>query len=544
MPMTDGNDVSVYVLTHKRVGYDLRYDDWHIPLQVGADVFPDDICELKDNTGDNISCLNEAFWETTGIYWIWKNREPSKYVGQEHYRRHFALKKNECIEILKDHDIIVTVPMVFPMTVERQYEQCHIPDDIHAVENIVSDMFPDYYYDYVRFIKSGNRLYNANSYITTSENYDRINEFVFSILFEFQRRSGIFGIEDWRMHAAESRKESVPDDHRNEEGMSWERYQTGVCGFLYERLFTLFVMHNFKRVFEIGFAEPPARKSESPSVLLCTIARLENDYIREFVEYYRRLGVTNICLYDNNHEGEENFKDVIGDYIARGFVILKDYRSKRTPFQLDAYNECYSEYGGKYDWIMFLDVDEFVFLNGFDTIGEYLSNEAFAKYSVIHLNWLMYGDCGLETKTAGGVLDRFTNPLPLGISSSGQNVPDTFHVKSIVRGGLPDLVWNNTAHTPSTTMACCNSHGERCSVYSPFCPYDFRWAGIRHFSTKTAEEYADKVLKGSPDKNRPDYGEWVANFFKRNEVTKNKVDIFRRKLGVDASNLLERKGDK
>ena len=44
--------------------------------------------------------------------------------------------------------------------------------------------------------------------------------------------------------------------------------------------------------------------------LLCCIGRRENDYIREFVEYNKVLGFTNICLYDNNYNGEEDFHEV------------------------------------------------------------------------------------------------------------------------------------------------------------------------------------------------------------------------------------------
>ncbi len=34
--------------------------------------------------------------------------------------------------------------------------------------------------------------------------------------------------------------------------------------------------------------------------LLCTIAKYENKYLREFVEWYTSIGFTNIVLYDNN----------------------------------------------------------------------------------------------------------------------------------------------------------------------------------------------------------------------------------------------------
>ena len=62
--------------------------------------------------------------------------------------------------------------------------------------------------------------------------------------------------------------------------------------------------------------------------LLCCIGRKENQYIREYVEWYKNLGFTNIVLIDNNYDGEEDFHDAIGDYIDSGYVILKDYRNK------------------------------------------------------------------------------------------------------------------------------------------------------------------------------------------------------------------------
>ena len=280
-------------------------------------------------------------------------------------------------------------------------------------------------------------------------------------------------------------------------------------------------------------------------ILLCCIGRRENKYIKEYVSYYKIFGVTNICLFDNNYDGEEDFKDVIGDEIESGFVILKDYRNRKV-CQLDAYNECYQTYGSEYDWIMFFDLDEFMFVNINGNSGghleNYLSREEFKNYDMIHVNWLMFGDNGMATNDGRLMLNRFSTPLPL-TRLCEYGIPENFHVKSIIRGGLPLVEWKGTAHTPSNELKCCNSFGIECQSTNPFTPYDFRLAGLRHFCTKTAEEYALKVARGFPDANPVTKTRLIEIFFERNEVTEEKVNIFKRENGVDVSYLLPSKFD-
>lgn len=240
----------VYVLAHKIPPYGLIHDDWHCPLQVGAALSKEDVCELKDNNGDNISRYNSFFCETTGHYWIWKNVRKSNFVGVEHYRRHFDLEKDEVLDILKEYDIILPKSLLMNISVERQYELCHIPEDIHKVEDIINKLYPEYSEDYEKYIKNGNKLYCANCYITSWENFNKMNEFAFNILFEMWKEYGYTTIEDWHNHVLESNNQSVPEYHANN-GCTWDIYQTRIGGGVAERLNTLYIMHNFKNIFEI-----------------------------------------------------------------------------------------------------------------------------------------------------------------------------------------------------------------------------------------------------------------------------------------------------
>ncbi|MBO6272264.1 glycosyltransferase family 92 protein [bacterium] len=57
---------------------------------------------------------------------------------------------------------------------------------------------------------------------------------------------------------------------------------------------------------------------------------MENNYIKEFVEHYKKLGFDNICLYDNNDVNGEKFTSVINKYIKSGFVIVKNKRGVKN----------------------------------------------------------------------------------------------------------------------------------------------------------------------------------------------------------------------
>lgn len=277
--------------------------------------------------------------------------------------------------------------------------------------------------------------------------------------------------------------------------------------------------------------------------LLCCIGRLENQYIREYVEYNKNIGFTNICLYDNNMDGEEDFRDVIGDYIDNGFVMLKNYRNIKSPCQMMAYNECYCEYNKEYDWIAFLDIDEFIYFNGNKKIDEFLSNEIYDKFDMIHFNWMLFGDCDNVYNDGSPLLSRIRKPLDFNLATT-YNFPDNFHVKSIVRGGLKEVIFGLNSHTPIENIKCCNSSGIECDSKSPFLPYDFRGGAIFHFTTKTASEFADKVNRGFCDGNPIKKQEMIELFFQRNKITEEKVNVFKEKTGVDVSYLLPFKGEK
>ena len=252
-----------------------------------------------------------------------------------------------------------------------------------------------------------------------------------------------------------------------------------------------------------------------------------DDYIRFFVEYYKALHFDKIIIYDNNDSDGEKCEDVINDYIQSGFVKIIDFRGRKVA-QLSAYQNCYDRFNKQYDWIAFFDVDEFLtFSDGSDDIHDFLNQEKFLPYQLMHINWKVYGDNDLLDNDGRNVVERFVEPLPNNTGMYYHNLPENNHIKSLIRGGLSYIKWIRDPHTPiSGGYHCCNPLGESVSANSPFLDYDFSVAFIRHYSTKTIGEWVkNKMKRGFPDRSEDNWKN-ILNldfFFRYNKKTEEKL---------------------
>jgi hypothetical protein len=135
---------------------------------------------------------------------------------------------------------------------------------------------------------------------------------------------------------------------------------------------------------EIGeqFHEEPKVNRIRPKVCICCIAKNENRYIREFIEYYKKLGIDHISIYDNNDPDGEVFNDVIQDYIDSGYVNILNVRGAKR-YQNRAYTEFYDKHHHEYDYIFFCDIDEFLVLHFDETIQDYLTRSGCCRIAAV-----------------------------------------------------------------------------------------------------------------------------------------------------------------
>ena len=74
-------------------------------------------------------------------------------------------------------------------------------------------------------------------------------------------------------------------------------------------------------------------------------------------------------LNNNDLEGE-NPENILKDYIKNNLVEIIDVRGLSS-IQIPIYNYCYRKYRNLYDWIGFIDIDEYLFIENNQTIKNY-----------------------------------------------------------------------------------------------------------------------------------------------------------------------------
>ena len=189
----------------------------------------------------------------------------------------------------------------------------------------------------------------------------------------------------------------------------------------------------------------------------------------------------------------------------------------------------YDKYQNKCNWLTFFDFDEYLVLFSEErkelSLKEFLSNKKFDHCDAIEFNWVNYGDNNLYYYDNRSSIERFTEP-------NFDDYSNRF-VKSIIRGYLNKKVFipGRTNHQPIRYIKLCNSKGEIASYY-PDCliPPIYKYGYLKHFHTRTADEYADKVVRGHPGNQALDINERFDLFFSKNRFSEEKLKILEKKF--------------
>ena len=192
------------------------------PILVGAEISKLDIYPYKDNMGeDNISLKNPDYNELTAMYWAWKNL-PSDItnIGFFHYRRYLSLKstiapdkyitsckdlmsfvfgfnKKHIEKLSQEFDIIlpkkqkptlINKNTAKTITMGEHFISSHSQAVVDTLENIIIEKMPEYK-EAFNISLAEKSCYFKNMFIMKKEYFNNYMNFMFSILFEFEKRN-------------------------------------------------------------------------------------------------------------------------------------------------------------------------------------------------------------------------------------------------------------------------------------------------------------------------------------------------------------------
>jgi hypothetical protein len=245
-------------------------------------------------------------------------------------------------------------------------------------------------------------------------------------------------------------------------------------------------------------------------VAIIAIAKCENLYINEWIDYHLHIGFDNIIICDN----DDTF--ILKDIISNPKVILEDFTNV-CGVQLPAYRQTFAKYKSDYDWIFFIDIDEFLVLETHTNVKDFLSSYS-EDTQVINLCWKHFNDNDTLDVVDNdySVFTRFKTPV--------KTVDDNL-VKSFVSTSIPDeaVKWicqHNVFYHRLKSIDVLNNPLNGKYIKSPI--YEKAW--INHYPTKTIGEYVrQKYFRGGPNRNNVKYCS-LHHFFKYNTYTKEKED--------------------
>jgi hypothetical protein len=241
--------LDIYILTHRDFENNLTSSVYKILCDEKSQLNQEYNLTIIETKKDNILYPKRiGYAECSKMYYIWKlykeGKLNSKYLGFTHYRRIFPFKDDipELDEMFKYYDVIVKSRYIFGVNVREQYNEGHVSHFLNVSLDIIREKFPEYYQYALNFLEK--KYANlCNVFIMKKEDFIKWGEFIFGVLFEFDRRFNITTDEDIRNLLIKEEKESNKSLNID--------YQSRLEAYLAERLSNFFYERHFKKIYEI-----------------------------------------------------------------------------------------------------------------------------------------------------------------------------------------------------------------------------------------------------------------------------------------------------
>jgi hypothetical protein len=147
----------------------------------------------------------------------------------------------------------------------------------------------------------------------------------------------------------------------------------------------------------------------------CTIYRDDADYLPEWIEFHRLVGVERFVLYDNG--STDHHLEVLAPYLDEGLATRHEWplpflgQNGRPKAMFLAFEHCVGAHREDARWFAFLDMDEFLFSPAGAGLPEVLRD--YEGFPGVVVSRAEFGPSGHLTKPDGLVIESYVERKPL-----------------------------------------------------------------------------------------------------------------------------------
>lgn len=270
------------------------------------------------------------------------------------------------------------------------------------------------------------------------------------------------------------------------------------------------------------------RKNDEKIVTLFTNARDEPN-IAEWIAHHLLLGFDKIVIFD--HMSVEPIKNKLNtNFNNKVSVIRKNGTGNvKAIFGNEA---VYMAKQMKASWMLYLDADEFLQLNKYNNVKDFL--RAFNFADAIGINWLVFGANGHKTQPKGLLTENFIKS-----DKVLNNHVKTFVRPDSVRGSVPNAHFYNIIN-PMRYFAATGNRMKQNPFNDVPILFTKTSAYIAHYYVQSEEEYirrkTRKMDDGTPPRTKNVNFNTMHNHVVNNQLQhkySNKIKNFLKKYNIE-----------
>jgi hypothetical protein len=221
--------------------------------------------------------------------------------------------------------------------------------------------------------------------------------------------------------------------------------------------------------------------------------------VAEWIAYHLAVGFSSVVIYDNDSTDET--REVIAKMSQVGDVRCVDWPRADPGFQVGSYADALERFGAEFEWMLFLDGDEFILPMQHSSIEAVMATYP-QDVAAVGFHWLIYGSSGHAEQPAGSlVIEAFLRHSEPGF---GPNC----HIKTALRPHRAMNVVNSHAFEVVGRYVTGNGLDAEWLQARPgptvAPPDDYGAARINHYFTKSLSQWRSKLLRGYHDAERRD----------------------------------------